>query len=956
MEKFFLKRLAGAAVFLIAASAPGAELETFRTLAQKARAAFREGNFKAAAVLFESIETQFGGEPEFQDAAFQKHFLPACGYALLWAGKPEAAIPRLERFLEHRKGDRNKRLFALTVLSRACRAAGEPDRAIAACRRLAEEFPGTAEAALARLRIGEIMLEQGNWEKGIAHLEAFHAGGACHSLRLQARLRALEAAVKNHARETARRLLLTTKWKIRTMPELAVLAFAALETGDDLLSGGEAADALKAFRLVPPKSRLLQAQTERWQEVQDMTERGNRGGLHPEVWRDYCRELAAKTENLLRGLKETEDYTPGYLLRYGQAYLLAGRNREARIVFETLAKDESAPRDVRAEGWHRWILAAQALERWDEALKLAREFLERHPESPLVPRTIHLMAVSLREKRQYLDAAGLLSSLLERHPRHRRAGHWLFTRAGCYLLAGNYPAGRNDFGDYMNRHPDGMLLINACLWHALSWFFERDYDASRAELDDLIKSVPADHPLRPEILFRRASVFYAKKEYESAIGDLDAFLEKYPEHARAAEGMALRGDVLVGQGRLREASAQYAQIPAADEPWFTRAVFQRGRIFRALGQYDLMIRHFRAYIENGNMPKKKRAGEALRWIGWAYGRLERLEEAFPVILENLANLGNRIEEEDTVLVLETLRHLHLQWLADHEPSGAGHLSLLRHGRFGDWLEEEKKAARATGRLTYYARLVLYQTTELRRQRKNEEAGARLRELAAKIPMEALGAEALGEIGLALIKENPAQAGSYFERLAGAFPGSSRRGAAFYGLALMRAEENEWEDARAWLQRFEAETPCGDLQARALLLHAEVLQRLENPAGAEKKLAELFRLKSARGRLHARALLLAGQIREALGEKEKAAAYYQQIYALYRAYADLAAEAYLAAARLFEDLGDPRAACRALMELYQSSEYMACVPDPGAVLRNIKRLQALPPPGTARPDGAAPESP
>jgi TolA-binding protein len=59
-----------------------------------------------------------------------------------------------------------------------------------------------------------------------------------------------------------------------------------------------------------------------------------------------------------------------------------------------------------------------------------------------------------------------------------------------------YAYARADFNSYTSQNPQGQLAVNARLWNALTYFFERNYAVCIEELSELGK-LDSRHPLYP---------------------------------------------------------------------------------------------------------------------------------------------------------------------------------------------------------------------------------------------------------------------------------------------------------------------------------------------------------------------------------------------------------------------------------------------------------------------------
>ena len=660
---------------------------------------------------------------------------------------------------------------------------------------------------------------------------------------------------------------------------------------------------------------------------------------------EYYGQLTSSIAARLEALQAAGDYTPGFLLRYGQALLLAGREREAWIVFESMALDDGVPSVERTEAHYRWILSAHALEYWEDALRIARDFIDRYPDSALAPQALFLIAKAYQEERDFPQAIELLTELLDRFPEHGMVSRWIFTRGFCFLLEERHPEARADFGIYLDRFPDGKLKVNAQLWHALSWFFEKNYDTALAELTDLATAA-RNHPLLPEIEYRVAATHYAERNYDDALKQINGWLDLYPGHVREPEALVLKGDILMGRGELRDAAETFAKVSADAGRLFPYAVFQTGKIYRALEDYVKMTAHFQNYVERDDISDKSRVSEALYWIGWSHDQMGFPEKALPVFTDALATYGNRPEANEIQLILTTLHQLHNK-LRRKSSGGVSDISLPQASDFETWTRTERQTALAAGELTYYARLTTFLAGLQERRNRADEADTLLLEMVENVPPDALGPEGLGRAGEVLEKFGFPSAREYYERLVEEFPNAPQRAYAYYGLAKIEIAHGQFSEARPLLHKLTDEMPTHPLGTDGALLYGQTLVALDEAEVAVQVYEKLLRRKSARGRPHAEALRGLARAHHALDHPAKAIAYYQRLYTLYRAYPDLVADAYLQSARLFEQTGDPQAAYQSLRELLDAPE-LSLYEATAAARTEIKRLTPPSPSADASP--------
>ena len=473
------------------ADAHGQEGDTFQSLLQKSIHAFQSGRYEAAADFFDSLELQFSEEDDYKSENLQKILLPMRGYCLLRTGQAGQAAETFEYFLQTYAGKSLRRNFVIYHLAQAYEQTDEAEKAILYFQQFESENANRPEAALAAMRRAGLLKKSGRTLESIQLFNRIYEGRAPIAVKRQARLRALQVSIEAAQLDTAQNILLTTRWKIETMPELAALAFAALRTADQLLAENRYTEAIRCYRLVPPQKMLRDNQMARLSKSRALMRKNARLSAEPAktLWEEYFSGLVRQLETDLETLQKSEDYTGGFLLRYGQSLLLANRGEEAWIVFQRLAEDDVFTEEIQTEGHYRWMLAARSLQMWDESLAIAQSFQNRYADSPLMPEVLYLEAEIHRELRQFEKAASLLGNLLARYNNHARLPRWLFTRGHCRVLDGHYAEAREDFNLCLQANVETGLGNEARLWHALSRFFEKDYPTALEELAALAKTL-----------------------------------------------------------------------------------------------------------------------------------------------------------------------------------------------------------------------------------------------------------------------------------------------------------------------------------------------------------------------------------------------------------------------------------------------------------------------------------
>ena len=899
-----------------------AGIGTFKQQLQGAVGYFQAGDYANAYTAFESLESVFHLEPEFKE--MQKTILPLHGYACLSAGDHAKAVTLLAAFLRDYPDAQQQRTFIVFSLAQAYQGNGQHQLAIDTYQTYIDAAPNTPEAAMSAMRQAELYFKLGQHAVGIDRLLTLATSETvAPSLQKQARLRALQQAQSAQLFERSLQIMLGEPWSITAMPELAILTFAALRAGENAMENQRYADAIRAYRLVPPLQVLIQAQTAKLNQLtttfEERKAQARRGHLKRNAWDEHYQVIIKRVAQQLEALKNSEDYTPGFQLRLGQACLLNDRPREAYLLFKRLSSDADLPDAIVVQAHFHWVLAANALEKWNTATDIAQDLVQTFPEHELSQQALFLIASAHQQRKQYGEAVKLLSDLLVTYPNNQYASRWLFARGLNRAFQQDYALSRTDFKQYIETYPEGVLHGHAQLWIGLTFFFQKNYAKAIALFKQQKKQLPENHVLYPELEYRIAHTYYAQKQHTQALRTTNAFLKKYRHHARGPAATALRGDILMAQGKLEAAVKAFAHIPTSSAPLFTYGVFQTGKVYRALEDYEALIDHFKQYVSAEDIQPKTRIAEALYWTGWAYTQQQDLAQAFPLFLNALERYGNDLEAVDISSILTALKKLHKRYHqhAPPLPTELANSVLVQETDFFTWLDSEKRSALENQAYTYYARINVYLAEVHQQQQLPALRDAQLFEILEHVPDEALDAEGLAQLGRLLYANESSLAETYFQMLVEKFPQAPQRAVAFYHLAQMRWQEHKVEATEKWLNRFMLETPFHPCSVDATLLMGEVLTAVKKYERATQYMEDLLRLKSARGRPHARALLQLATIQHALQQPKKAIAYYQRIYTLYPAYTDLVATAYYQSALLFAALEDSAAAYKTIREMLQT---------------------------------------
>jgi len=895
--------------------------QNFESTLQSAIHACAENQFTSAHRAFQDLESIFGREPEFQNPQIQKAILPLWGYAALISEDFPAAIEHLSAYIHQFPEHSKKQAFAQFTLAQAFQAAQRFPEAIDAYQLFTRNFAQKPESGIAQLRIAELYITLDQAEKALATFDHLFHSNHTPTLRLQARLRSLQIAIAHEQWALATECLIQTDWDLETLPDRYSLTIAALHIGDHWLQQNRPDDAIAAYRFVPSKDQLIHLQRLRLATIQDHFNRRSRSLRESDagIWAEYYRSLLSQLKNLLQSLESSDDYTPAFLLRYGQAFAQANRHYEAWLIYESIANDTTLDDPTRQEAHYRQIVCIQQLGQWSDALIVAQSYAKAYPESPRSPLVLYLTANALQQLQRSREAIDILDRIMTTYPSHPACSRWLFTRGFNYLLLDEFSTARADFTEYTDRFANQTLATNARLWQVLTFFFEKKYAIALEALDPLIKATPEDHYLQAEMHYRRGSILYALRRFEPALDQINQYLAHFPQDHHHAEALVLRGDILMGLGRLLEAALAFRQVGPEAQTLYAYSVFQIGKIYRATEDYDRLADYFTEYLDQPDSTPILRVAEALYWIGWAREKQGRLLEAFPSFLQAIERYGNDPQATGIQDILTGLHRIHRQIHDNSAITDLNH-ALLATPQFIDWIDLQSEDALAHRQLTYYARLAIYKAERLKASKQYAAAEQIYLNLGESVPLINLDAEALGLIGMAQWENKDPKASESFTLLLHNYPKSAARIDAWIGLGQIAFQSEDWSQVIDWLQPVVQSYLTHPLAPKAALLYTSALQSLDQRSQAKDILHDILKLKSARGRPHAEALLQLADIAKHQEEASKAIAYYQRVYNLYRASPDLVVFAYFESARLFEKLGNLHAAFNTYVEMLQLASF------------------------------------
>jgi TolA-binding protein len=456
----------------------------------------------------------------------------------------------------------------LYQLARAYELNAQPDKALASLDQLVQNYPKSHYMDEAQFRRGELLFTEKAYAKSRAAYEAvikigstslyynqslYKHGWSLFKLGESERSLDSFAGVLDSVLVSKRNPsdLIELDTLSRPNRELVEDTFRVMSITFSYLDGPKAIDDFVKHHTPPgrpprPYSYLLYArlgdldiEKERYTDAADsyrafvLQDRNNEKAPLLEMQAIEAYQKGGFPQLVLQGKKEfVENYS------FGTAYW---QGRDAKTEPKVVAVLKTNLRDV-AQYYHAQAQRSKNVADYQEAAKWYRSYLTSFPDDPDTAVTNFLLADTLFESKQYLDAAKEYESTAYRYGNHEKAG------AAGYAAIVAY--GKQE---------------ETLTGEAKTAVHSHGVDSSLK----FAQSFPA-HPESAQVLTRAATDLYAAKDYPRAIAAADSLLERMPpvDAAKLRIAWTVIGNSNFDQGVFDKAEAAYGHaqtlMPAND--------------------------------------------------------------------------------------------------------------------------------------------------------------------------------------------------------------------------------------------------------------------------------------------------------------------------------------------------------------------------------------------------------
>jgi len=680
-----------------------------------------EGKHAEAAAIYEELVKKYGASPFVPEANFRG------GYAQYNAGNFDAAVVSFKKVLDDKKSPPELAELALSLT---------PQVLAAKAAKLPAQDPGRNKALEEAVKQFDLFLvkfpasdevEAGNYGKALALYQLAKYDDAATALKTNmqkfpasptvqdsqyllaltlgtiANVAMQNATGENKAADAqydeAEKLLRDI---ITKRQNLALANDAQFQVGELLLArGGTIADkekqgavfgrALDAYRTVQTKEYVVQAQQQRVEYFKKaQIEAGQKADL---VNLKKLKRVVEKEQEKLAQFQERGDETVTAKIKSGQIFAQLGKPDETRMVMNyidqaglaTEAEQKKLVLYHIARSYALQFLAAKAVEKYD-AFQAAYKGDPIAQDLPLL-----IGAMYLREDPKLKDpdkATKYFAEAAQLYPGTKAASAGVLMQAQAMIALKRYDEALKVLNETLAKNPSKDLAVDA-------EFFRSAVYANTGKTAEAItgyKKVRDTYPGTPQAEQSHFQVgqLLSGTEAKAAIGELQAFIAKFPNSPLVPAAIFALGNAQNSTGQKDAALATFKDLAAkypASEP-APYGFFERAKILSANQKFDECLSVMREFIKN--YPQNPALFQAYDFVAQIQTSQSKGQDALATYEEFVEKHPKDPSAAEALLKLSTL------WKGFTDSQGP--YLAIEEGKRVDWRKGVEKSTAAAERI------------------------------------------------------------------------------------------------------------------------------------------------------------------------------------------------------------------------------------------------------------------
>jgi tetratricopeptide (TPR) repeat protein len=278
----------------------------------------------------------------------------------------------------------------------------------------------------------------------------------------------------------------------------------------------------------------------------------------------------------------------------------------------------------------------------DKAIDSYQTLVDLFPQSPAAGKAVYLMTLSLHRANEPSRIVSSLNHLNEHLQSNAeiKSDAWrkntLFWIAEGYFSIQDWPHAEETFSKFVDLAPDSAMIPYALQGLAASLAAQGPDKLDKAKIYEQQAIARANElgnsAVAADAKFQMGKIFFNQKQYDQALGQMDAFIHDSTNTVRVAEALYDSGLSLYNQQYYTEALGRWKQVIDGYRfsPFRSLAYLQTGRTQFGLGKYDQAIAAYQALA--ANYPNSPESQEAQYQIMQCYYNKQDLRGAFQQLM------------------------------------------------------------------------------------------------------------------------------------------------------------------------------------------------------------------------------------------------------------------------------------------------------------------------------------
>ena len=263
--------------------------------------------------------------------------------------------------------------------------------------------------------------------------------------------------------------------------------------------------------------------------------------------------------------------------------------------------------DAKLEQVYKNLYKKYEQKKYKDAISGFKEFIEKYPDSKLVPNAYYWIAESYYAAANYQDgvykntllnfklAQDNFKIVINKYPENQKAIDArtklgkierivYYVKARQAYMRKDYDYAIKNFREFVNRYPTDILAANCFYWAGECYFEQEQYDEALAEFEKVRSEYPKHHKAKDALLkineikkirvesspsvqmeegltdFQRLEEYYKNKDYDNLITEGKKFFRNNPNDKDASKAIFLIGEGYYKQKDFEMAKLYYKKI------------------------------------------------------------------------------------------------------------------------------------------------------------------------------------------------------------------------------------------------------------------------------------------------------------------------------------------------------------------------------------------------------------